>query len=353
MLTVFAQGDPVSDIASGYRLNHGWDWYRMPGATAVHFPIAPRGPLEHRRFSPETFLGAVSCDGQNGAWGMLLNEDLFADGRPVGLKARKSAFFVDDLIVLLGSGISSVADEHPVETTLFQCHLTQGGKYRLEPANCLTDPAGNGYYVPDADNLSVFQGKQASYCHDGRTPTEGEYAVAWIDHGIAPHDASYACAILVRGGDSIRQLAENPKSRFRVLEQSDSLHHVDFPTHRMSGFVVFEPSETNHSIVSRLTQPCLVMCRETPEGVLRVAVTNPDLGLLPADAPQPDLRWIGRGDNQYLASQARPVQVTLRGSWRVIEPQTAQVRRSMKGGNTVLDFNCKDGRTIQVNVRRG
>lgn len=30
MLTIFARGDPVSDISSGYRLDCGWDWYRMP-----------------------------------------------------------------------------------------------------------------------------------------------------------------------------------------------------------------------------------------------------------------------------------------------------------------------------------
>lgn len=70
----------------------------------------------------------------------------------------------------------------------------------------------NGYYVPDTSNLKVFKGEQQSYRQNGKTPSKGHYAVAWLDYGIKPRDASYEVAILVRGADTISRLAENPES---------------------------------------------------------------------------------------------------------------------------------------------
>lgn len=352
MLTIFAQGDPVSDIGSGYRLNHGWDWYRMPAATAVHFPIRPRKPLEHRRFSPETFLGAVSCDGKNGAWGMILNQPTFGDGTHINLQAHKSAFFVDDLIVLLATGIAGGDGVHSVETTLFQSFLDDPDKFRITPSTRLIDPAGNGYYVPDASSLKVFKGEQRSYRHDGRTPSKGHYAVAWLDHGIRPRDASYQVAILVRGADTIGRLAEDPENYYCIVNQTNALHHVDFPAHRMSGLVFFEPVETDHPVIARASESCLVMCRQLTDNRIRLGVANPDLGFLDPDAPPPPFRFVSQNENEYLPSQPRPVQIVLRGHWRALAPARDVTIISTSNGQSILRFNCLHGMSIQTELVR-
>lgn len=351
MLTIFAQGEPVSDIDSGYRLDRGWDWYRMPGTTTVHFPVRPRGVLEHRQFSPETFLGAVSCDGKNGAWGMVLNQPTFGDGTRINLKARKSAFFVDDLIVLLGTGIAGGDGVHSVETTLFQTFVAEPDKFQITRSSQLIDPAGNGYYVPDTSSLKILQGKQHSYRHDGRTPSSGHYSVAWLDHGLSPRDASYQVAILIRDTGKIGQLAENPEDYYRVVSQTDALHHVDFPA-RLSSLVFFEPTKTDHPIIAGADEPCLVMCRQSPDNRIHIGVTNPDLGLLDADAPTPTFRFISQDQNQYLPSRPRPVTIVLRGNWDLLAPTDDVTIVATGGQQTTIRFDGLHGMSLQAEFVR-
>jgi chondroitin-sulfate-ABC endolyase/exolyase len=350
MLTIFAKGDPISDIASGYRLDQGWDWYRIPGATTVHFPMRPSEPLEHRQFSPETFLGAASSDNKNGVWGMILNQPKFADGTQIDLKARKSAFFVDDLIVLLGSGINGGDGKHAVETALFQSCLDKPEKFRIEPSNRLIDGAGNGYYVPDTSRLKVWKGEQHSYAHNGQTPTKGQYAIAWFDHGTAPKDESYHAAILVRGSDDIGKFSANSDKHYRVVTQTNTLHHVEFPAHRLSSFVFFESGASKHSVIASVSEPCLVMCQQSSDSRIRLGVSNPDLGLLPEGAPAPTFNFINEGDNQYLASQPRPVDVELNGRWRLTTLSKDVTVVRAENGQTILRFNGLHGICIRTEL---
>ena len=338
-LTVFAKGEPIGDTAGGYRLNEGWDWYRMPGATAVHFPIQPQVALKHRTFSPETFLGGVSADGRNGVFGMVLNQEQFADGARIRLKAKKSVFFVDDLIVMLGSGISGGDGKHAVETSLFQSVLPAGGTHELS-RDALTDPAGNGYYVSDSANLGLFRGRQKSCRHDGRTPSEGNCPVAWIDHGLHPTNAGYEAAVTVRGP---------ARKDYRVLRRDNTLHQVHFPGKKLTGCVFFRAGELADSLIARVDEPCLAMVKETPQGLL-LGVANPDLGLLPPDAEPPTFRFIGTDDNQYLPSQPRPVEVALSGRWRLAEPHERVTAVGRGAGRTTLRFDCLHGMGIRVGL---
>ena len=340
-LTIFATGEPVSDSASGYRLNDGWDWYRMPGATAVHFPIRTRRALAHRSFSPETFLGGVSADGQNGVFGMVLKQESFPDGTRINLKANKSVFFVDDLVVMLGSGISGGDGKHAVETTLFQSIMPDGATYEFSKS-ALTDPAGNGYHVPDTTSLRLFQGRQKSFRHDGRTPSEGNCAAAWIDHGLHPTNAGYEAAVTIRG----------PARRdYEVVRRDSGLHQVHFPRRKLTGYVFFQPGRSTDSLVASVSAPCLAMVEETPGG-LRVGVVNPDLGLLPPHAEPPTFKFIGDGDNQYLPSRPRPVDVVLHGRWKLRESHGKVTLASRGTDKTALHFNCIHGMGIRVLLSR-
>jgi hypothetical protein len=117
--------------------------------------------------------GTTFPDGQNGVFGMIPNQETFADGVPIHLRARKSAFFVDDLIVLLGSGISGGDGKHPVETTLFQSRVENPDAFPLSPS-ALADAAGNAYHVLDTASLKLWKGRQHSLAEDGVRPTEGD-----------------------------------------------------------------------------------------------------------------------------------------------------------------------------------
>ncbi|MCF7848756.1 MAG: hypothetical protein K9M45_07905 [Kiritimatiellales bacterium] len=337
-LTIFSQGDPVNDIASGYDLNKGWDWYRMPGTTAVHFPIKPQKPLEHRQFSPETFLGGASADGKNGVFGMIIDQRKFGDGTKLSLKARKSYFFVDDFILMLGAGVSGGDGKHPVETTLFQSTLPGGSLSKSD----LVDPAGNRYWLPDTTNLKLFSGMRESYRDDGKRPTSGNVAMAWIDHGLAPKKATYEVAIGVRGAE---------KKKYEVVRQDNRLHHVRFPDDKLAAYVFFQPLEIKDPIIGKADQPCLVMAQQTGS-TLKLGVANPDLGLLPPDAETPTMKLISKNMNQYLASQPRPVEITLRGKWKLKKPVDKVKVVSTGVNKTILRFDCIHGMDIRVELQK-
>jgi len=340
-LTIFSRGNPVNDIDSGYNLNEGWDWYRMPGTTSVHFPFKPQKPLEHRQFSPETFLGGVSVDGQNGIFGMVLNQRKFGDGTRINLKAHKSVFFVDDFILMLGSGISGGDGEHAVETTLFQSSLPKGSRFQgLE--NGLVDPAGNRYYVPKGNSLKTFKGIQKSYLDNGKDPTVGNYAVAWFDHGLNPQGAGYEAGIGVRGAT---------RKKYEVVRKDNLLHQVRFPDDQLTGYVFFQPLEIDDPIISNVSDACLVMVKKI-DGQLRLGLANPDLSFLPRDAETPTFGFINEGGNQYLPSQPRPVEITLNGMWNLKNTDSKVAVVSQTETNIVLRFDCIHGMDVRIGLIR-
>ncbi len=337
-LTIFARGNPVNDIDSGYNLNEGWDWYRMPGTTAVHFPIKSRKTLEHRQFSPESFLGGVSADGQNGAVGMVLNQKKFGDGTRINLKAHKSVFFVDDFILMLGSNISGGDGKHAVETTLFQSFLPTGSDFGLSKS-ALADVAGNRYYVPEAGKLKLFKGIQKSYLDNGKTPTTGKYAVAWFDHGRTPKDAGYEAGIGVRGA---------AKKNYEVVRKDNGLHQVRFPDEGLIGYLFFEAGESSGGPVASVSDHCLVMAQKTSGG-MHLGVANPDLNFVDRDF-EVEYGFINEGENQYLPSRPQPVEVVLNGKWGLKLPTQKVSVVSKSDTMTTLRFGCIHGMDIRVEL---
>ena len=366
MLTIFASGKPVSDIASGYNVNRGWDWYRLPGVTAVHFPIrALPKPLDHRWFSDATFLGGTTADGRNGVFGMILDVPKFADQTSINLKARKSVFFADDLIVLLGTGISGGDGKHPVETTIFQsCVTGQNAKAPLfngralddgartlasKSSASLVDPFGNGYYLPDTKGLKFFKGSQSSFMQDGRTESTGDYAVAWVDHGLKPNNASYEIAVGVGMGSRIEAAGKKSQELYRVQWKDNRLHQVQFPALGQTAYVVFVPHKLNDKTILSVDTPCLIVADRKP-GHLVLALANPDLALTDPDQ-RVSFNFIGKEQNQFLKSKPQAVNVTLNGRWRIApnSGKGVKVVRSSSRQTTLL-FNCRNGMTRRVEL---
>jgi len=366
MLTIFASGNPVSDIASGYNVNRGWDWYRLPGVTAVHFPVRPMSkPLEHRRFSEATFLGGASADGRNGVFGMILDIPKFADGTTINLKGRKSVFFADNLVVMLGSGISGGDGKHAVETTIFQsCVTGQQAKTPLLNGKPLTngagettsngpasliDPFGNGYYLPDARDLKCFKGAQRSFTHNGRTESQGDYAVAWIDHGLKPTRGSYEIAVGVGMGRRIEALCKDPRKFYRVQRKDNRLHQVQFPKLGQTAYAIFSPHKLGDETIASTDAPCLVVAKRKP-GRLILALANPDLAMTEPDQ-QVSFRFINKEQNQFLQSKPQPVNITLTGLWRIAQNSDAGVKVVRSEANrTTLRFDCRNGMTRRVEL---
>ena len=75
------------------------------------------------------------------------------------------------------------------------------------------------------------------------------------------------------------------------------------------------------------------------------------VGLLEPDAPLPTFRFISKGQNPYLPSQPRPVQIVLRGNWRLLAPEENVTVKSTSN-QTALRFDGRRGMSVQAELVR-
>lgn len=361
-MQIIARGNPVTDRESGY-VHEGWDWSRWPGATTINLPLSTLGEepkAKARFFTDESFVGGVSLEGRNGIFAMKLHDTVHDES----FRALKTVFCFDDTLICLGSGIQNDDPEHPTETTLFQCHLptretpiwahspeaVQAFPYSKEFADeqpvWLMDSVGNGYYIPDASGLKITRRHQTSMHERGRGETAGDFATAWIDHGTAPHHASYEYAVLVQSDlEAVARFAESPA--YEVLRKDEGAHIVRHRDTGITGYVLFQAnSELGDGALKSVDTPCLIMMRET-DNAIALGLSDPDLRLV--DERIPDMGGI-KGDTVYSESVPATTRVTLAGQWRLTAPHENARVVEATSIETTLEFDCKDGKSIEVSL---
>jgi chondroitin-sulfate-ABC endolyase/exolyase len=363
---ILGSGQPVNREASGY-VENGWDWNHWPGTTTVNLPLDELNDSSNRMrtYSDQSFVGGVSLKG-NGLFAMRLHDTAYDPS----FYANKSVFCFDDRVICLGSGIINNA-KNSTNTTLFQTSLTSsttptwindtnvatGVDTSLAFTNgqkvWLTDSAGNGYVIPHAQGLHVERRHQASIENTGNKRTQGDFTVAWIDHGSSPHDSSYEYAILVQGGSPprVQQFADTPN--YEVLRHDDAVHAVRDTQSGAAGYAIFDAARpVNLGILKQVSIPCMAMLHQSGDE-LKLSVANPDLGLIPPNQPPPaDIE--GGITSRNLLRRASPqssVRVTLAGEWEVASQGKARVVGS-DGINTVVEVTCQNGLTTQCALHR-
>ncbi|WP_161554471.1 chondroitinase family polysaccharide lyase [Sinomicrobium soli] len=371
---------------SGFR-QEGWDWNRYPGATVVYLPLKEleaKMPLIMFR-SDETFAGATSLEG-NGIFGMILNEGKGSNadgpetkvGYPGRLKARKSVFSFGEKLICIGTDISSMDTENPVQTNIFQSYLTDTGtplyssagaikKFpysttltpRQEDPSWLVDPYGNGYYILSGTPVQVKKEKQHSYHNKysvntgkmnpkgkGAKETEGNYASAWIDHGKAPGHASYQYIIYPFLKEEDRKHFERKikQDDSYMIMRADSTAHIarDNTTHT-TGYVVFEANrDLQNGMLKHTSAPALVMIGQKQDNILTISAVQPDLNF-------PEYQK-GRFRNY---STPVTLTITLKGRWNTTPSGSGFIRSVVHNGNdTEITLDCIDGLPREFNVNR-
>lgn len=374
-LEILAGGNPVSAKASG-REAPGWDWRRFEGTTVPQIPLEQIDKGWTSPYSPETFVGGLSHRGRQGMFAMIVRQPL--PGKKT-LKARKSWFFSDERILCLGSDISCDEAEYPTQTTLCQKRLPKDKKAEF-PATCLdgADFAGfpeqrttdeknahwfldvqqTGYYLPAGQKVTVARTHQKSrqYCDQG--DTEGDFLTAWIDHGKTPGAGSYEYSVVVRATpEAMPKLVAQPP--YRVLQRDQAAHVVWDTVGRRSCCVFFVPQEVSPRTVAAeplpiktVDRPCLVMAEPVQNGVLELTVADPDL----------NLKTVAKRSGTA-ADSPRPLQVTLHGTWRLLDAvgtvcawrlsRSENVRiLSTTATATVLEINCQHGASYNLRLAR-
>ena len=367
---------------SGFK-QKGWDWNRYPGTTTINLPLnelEPKTPLIMFR-SPETFAGTVKL-GKNGVFGMILNESKGsnADGKEVNigfpgkLKAKKSVFSFDDKLICIGTNISSIDEKNPTQTNLFQTFLknkkdliyTSSDEIKKFPIkgeisknneqkNWIVDNYGNGYHILSNNIVHYQKEKQESYHNKysintgkmnpkgkGAKETEGNYASAWINHGLAPKNANYQYVIYPFNNEGdIKNFDKkvNNDNSYSILKADETAHIVKDEKTNTIGYVVFEADKNlENGILKSVSKPALIMAKKEDVNKTTLSIVQPDLNFEP------------KGRNRYY-NFSRPVKftITLNGKWAT--PITKNVLTvDVSTGKTVISLELKDGLSHEITL---
>ena len=167
---------------SGFE-HDGWGWSQPPGATTL---ILPFEGLEaddsfYGRRVPQSapFAGGSHLDHKIGLFAFQLDPDPNKN-HAEALSVRKSVLAIDGKLICLGNGLSSKT-EYPLVTTLFQCGLRAGHTAVQRGESWMIDPYGTGYWFVPGSSVKFTTGRQESRHNKTKEPTEGEFAMAWID----------------------------------------------------------------------------------------------------------------------------------------------------------------------------
>ncbi len=321
-----------------YNFSHdGWNWNRYPGTTSVELPWEalkanlvqlPSAGIEEMLLSTESYLGANALGGNSMFATKLHGAAKYGQD---SFRASKSYFMFDNRIVALGSGITDADQKNNTVTTLFQHSVPKneaitvngksvnqlGTREQLSGAATLTDPAGNAYFVPAGQNVTVEYQKQTSPDDMKNTPTEGNFATAILNHGTAPKGANYEYAVLVDAGKTPAAPA------YTVLSHTDKLHAVRDGLSKGEDYAFFEAGAVEGGLVRASSSPAMVMVAPAAGG-WQVSVVNPDLAFYKGtEADQVDAQGKQAEVSVYSRiwreqkSQPQTAVITLGGKWQL------------------------------------
>jgi len=367
----------VTAEASGVGYN-GLDWSHVPGTTTFNMPLsdilAEAKNFQWAKFSPEFYAGGVS-DGKNGLFSFKYSDIRqaydYANGRKwlgVQLSANKSYFFFGDFIIALGSGINNKHLTYDAHTTIFQNILSDvaipttfngisksglGFSYDQTTSEtaCLTDVAGNGFYIPSAKGLHLQRSEQISQQDRTLAETRGNYATAWINHGKAVNE-KYEYVVWIRGAANIEAIKENPRSYYTVQRQDDVAHIVKFQQTNQKGYAVFkENCDIVDEFIKQVSQPCMALISKTNENDFNITLSNPELGYYAKDK-FPYQVWSIDNGSIFAQSTTQPVEVQLKGKYEIESPNSKAelLEYELTNNISTVRFNGMNSESITLTM---
>ena len=346
---------------SGY-VQEGWDWKHFPGTTAINVPfeklksnisqVDTKSGVEEMLLSDETYSGGNSLN-DNGMFAMKLHEHPKYNGTH---RARKSVFFFNNKVVLLGSGIENNDSENETHTTLFQNYLGKNMKKAYVKDKEIFIDSQNNLYKVELGNTVSKKGKQESKDHSTGDNTQNNYELAYINHGKAPENGKYHYSILIKGTkEEQEKFKEN--SKYEVLNQDNNSHIVKDLKSNMIGYALFESGKVhNNRFIESVDTPSMILLQEK-DRELQMSFVDPDLRLYEGlDKDQ----YTGKGVMKERSIYSRPwignvgkehtTLVVLNG--RYTSENSSKVKSEIDGEFTKLSITSKNGEPVKITLKK-
>lgn len=265
--------------------------------------------------------------------------------------ALKSVFCFDNRIICLGTNINNSNTKFPTETTLFQSTFQKGktdiyvngklknnsfhqelndGKY-----HCIQD-GYNNYYLVNGHNVHVQIAHQISRHEKTRIQTQGNFASAYINHGVAPQDAQYEYMVLIQPTPEELNVACQ-KDAYQILRKDSVAHIVMDNQTGITAYAVFETyCPQKDKIFFSIPAETMVMQKQSGNKLL-LSVCDPNLNI---------------SEKAYTTKKpSRPIEKTLilKGKWRSATPHEKVTIRSNLT-ETVLSVSCQHGQPVEFTL---
>lgn len=367
---------------NGYPTNGtggGWDWNVIPGTTTVHYTswqeMMPNKTTTDRfdQFSKtKNFSGALSF-GDCGVFATDFDqiETWGASQKftPTNLTFKKSMYAFDNLIISLGSGISS-SGTYDVSmitaTNLFQNIISSSsGNFLLNGTtitkpntttitttadNWLITPQGTGYFIPQGnDPIEIRYNDQTTPVESGvdyaAPTTTSTAAKAYLNHGVKPSSKSYSFVVVPATNTTAMQtlatqMANGGGSIYQILSQNSAVHALLYKPTNTTAYSFFgAASNLSYGIVKANTAECLLMDKLDVNTNRHVfAICNPNL------KPVTDATygWIPSSSQTTL---------TLIGNWLPVSAVNGVVFSAPASGQTQITVSLTNGEPVYFTVK--
>lgn len=238
-----------TDGSEYYNIFSMWDWERVPGTTSTIGSTGVKGEWGVK--GKTSFVGGITIPEYS-----LMTYAMNANQ----VKANKSYFCFNDIILCLGTNINSSLKKE-VYTTINQCFLDKRleiySKQSKLKYNYFFDEKNNNinkiihkdiiYYLPNTTNLGVKSEKRTGNWNDinasgNKTPESADIFSIVISHGIAPINASYSYIIA-----PFRATMDEEILNFSIVANDESLQAVLDKKNNILQIVFLQPSKLHIS----------------------------------------------------------------------------------------------------------
>ena len=256
-----------------------WDWKKIPGTTIQQDDeVLPVLTASGYRIESD-FVGGVS-NGEIGIAAMSYIRN--------GLRAHKSWFMLDELIVCLGAGINSNTDL-TTTTSVNQSYLqgdvivkSQSNVYKAESKQDLENPTwvlhdNIGYYFPKGGSLKLEASEVEGAWHwvAMRYPEEiikADIFKLWFDHGRRPKDETYNYVLVPNASKTkLEEMESQFPFNFTNRKNRQEVASIDGS---FVGVVFYEQGKSDVLGGIEVDNPCLVLMKRNGDN-LELSVSDP------------------------------------------------------------------------------
>lgn len=256
-----------------------WDWTRIPGTTAIN--NQDKTSLEGYQIGNNEFGGGVS----NGVNGIIAYSGKYNE-----LQVNKAYFFVDNMMLCVGGGISCAQNEDiltSVEQNLLNGEVVfnDGQEKQLTPNSNMqlkqlkwVHHNNTGYIFGGADNVTIQNMTQTGSWKDinatgGSDIINKDVFSVWINHGLNPENAGYQYIVVPdKSLSAFRDLAD--KMDIHVTQNSSLVQAIR--EGNKYGFVFYKSASAtmDDGLVVSSDKPSIVLIEKNGNDYT-IAVSDP------------------------------------------------------------------------------